>query len=363
MFSVTYFKFLSPDSPAAAVFRFARPGDTVYLPSTMDDFRTELKISPAQLSIGLKSAIVTQGSCFSDAIGERLATYKLRTLVNPFGVIYNPESIHKVLTYSIYNEPAPEHTFLNHNNLFANYDFHSEYSAPKKEALTSRIINTLGSAHYFLKDADWLLITYGTAWVYQRKETGEIVANCHRQPSALFSKSLLNIDSIHKSFRIFFEQLKRFNPGIKIILTVSPVRHIKDTLELNSVSKSVLRLACHQIAAQFDDVDYFPAFEIMMDDLRDYRFYKSDMLHPTDQAEDYIWEKFVERYFSGETKDFVQKWRALLSATRHKPFHPETPAHQQFLIETLKKLDDLKEMVNLDDEIAALRKQLLKNDS
>jgi hypothetical protein len=325
----------------------------------MKDFRTELKVTPSRATIQLKSGILTQGSCFSDAIGARLATHKLRALVNPFGVIYNPESIHKVLSYSIFNEPLPDHTFIHHHEVHLNYNFHSEFSSTRKDDLASRLMNTIGSTHYFLKDADWLLITYGTAWVYHRKDTGEIVANCHKLPSATFSKALLTPEAIASSFKSFFENLKRYNPRIRVVLTVSPVRHLKDTLELNSVSKSILRLACHQLAGQYDDVDYFPAYEIMMDDLRDYRFYDSDMLHPTQEAEGYIWERFAERYFSPDVKDFIQRWTSILLAMRHRPFHPETLAHQQFLRDTLDKLDALKVLVDVEEEIAIVKKQLV----
>lgn len=326
----------------------------------MKEFRTEIKMTPSPEAVHIKTGILTQGSCFSDAIGHRLANYKLRTLVNPFGVIYNPESIHKVLQYGIFNEPVPEHTYLRNGEVFLNYDFHSEFSALKKEDIASRIVNTIGSTHYFLTDAGWLFLTYGTAWVYRRKDTGEIVANCHKLPSDMFTKSLMTADEVRSSFKTFYGQLKKINPAIKIILTVSPVRHLKDTLELNGVSKSVLRVACHQLATQFADVEYFPSYEMMLDDLRDYRFYKSDMLHPTEEAEDYIWEKFMERYFSPELKDFVKRWKVILSAIRHKPFHSETASHRQFLLDTLKKLDDLKTLVDVQQEITLVKQQLTK---
>lgn len=325
----------------------------------MKEFRTELKVTPSKLSIELGTRVMTQGSCFSDAIGHRLVQHKLSTLVNPFGVIYNPESIHQILTRSVFNEPVPEHTSFPNNGLFVNFDVHSEFSARTKEELHTRLSNAIGSAHYFIKDAQWLMVTYGTAWVYERKETGEVVANCHKLPVSMFSKRLISVHTMVTSFNAFYSALKNFNPHIKVILTVSPVRHIKDTLELNSVSKSVLRVGCDEICRQHTDVEYFPAFEMMMDDLRDYRFYKQDMLHPTAQAEDYIWEKFMERYFSDDLKDFVRKWGAILSALRHKPFHPETPAHQQFLRETLKRIEELKMLVDVREEMASVTRQIV----
>jgi len=329
----------------------------------MNEFRTALKVEPARATMGLRSAMLTQGSCFSDAIGERLASHKLKTLVNPFGVIYNPESIHKVLQYAIYNEALPPHSFLKNGDLHLNYDFHSEFSALTHQELSATLNNAIGATHYFIKETDWLLITYGTAWVYERRDTGEIVANCHKLPAKFFTKSLMRPETIVASFHRFFEQFKKLNPRAGIILTVSPVRHIKDTLELNSVSKSILRLACHDISSKYDDVEYFPAYEMMIDDLRDYRFYKRDMLHPSEEAEDYIWEKFMERYFSAEVKDFIKQWRVVLSALRHKPFHPGSAAHQQFLLETLKKLEALSAQVDVRDEIARIRDNMKTKES
>jgi hypothetical protein len=153
--------------------------------------------------------------------------------------------------------------------------------------------------------------------------------------------------------------VKEFNPNITFILTVSPVRHVKDTLELNNVSKSVLRLACHSITEAHPDVEYFPAYEIMMDDLRDYRFYKSDMIHPTEEAEEYIWESFIARYFDSATNDFFKKWEKLMSAMEHRAFHPASKAHQSFLKETLESIQELKKVVNVDREEELIKSQLI----
>jgi hypothetical protein len=325
----------------------------------MKSFRTDVSITPFTQPIGLKNKVFTVGSCFSEAMGTRLNRFKFSVLPNPFGTIYNPMAIHRAVQYAIYNESPPEHTYLQNREIYLNYDFHSEQSALAKSELKDRINNIIGSSHYFLKDANWLLITYGTAWVYSRKDTGEIVANCHKMPGDAFTKSLLSEKDIVDSFGTLHSMLMKLNPALKIILTLSPVRHIKDTLELNSVSKAVIRVACHAIIQKFRDVAYFPAYEIMMDDLRDYRFYKSDMLHPSEEAEDYIWEKFSDRYFSADTKMFINRWKSILAALSHKPFHPTSAAHQQFLLETLKKLEELKTLVNVEDEIATIKSQLL----
>jgi hypothetical protein len=325
----------------------------------MNIFRTELRIAPSDTFISHKTRVLTTGSCFADAIGSRLAHHKFQVSVNPFGVLYNPVSIHKALHYALENRLPHENTFTRSGELHANYDFHSELSSPDAGLLQQKITGTITRTNHYLRSTEWLFITYGTAWVYRRKDTGDIVANCHKMPASFFEKQLLSEDEIVGSFEALYQSLKQINPGTKIILTVSPVRHIKDTLELNSVSKAVLRLACYAIGQQFSDVMYFPAFEIMMDDLRDYRFYQADMLHPSEQAEDYIWEKFGERYFSTETRSFLQRWDSLRAALNHKPFHPGTTAHQQFLRETLKKLEELLGAVDVTDEIAHIKNQLI----
>ncbi len=324
----------------------------------MKSFRTELRVTTSPSTIALDSRVVTQGSCFSDAMGQRMLDNKMTALVNPFGVIYNPVSVHRALEYAVYNEPPPEHTFTRNGDIFVNFDVHSDFSALDRPALTQRLREAIGGTHYFLSDADWLVLTYGTAWVYTRTETGEIVANCHKLPASFFEKSLLSVNEIVSSFGSFQERLYRINPRIRIILTVSPVRHLRDTLEGNSVSKAMLRIACDEIVREFTNVEYFPAFEIMMDDLRDYRFYSEDMLHPTAQAEDYIWQKFGERYFSEDLRNFINQWTPLKTALRHRPFHPQSPAHQQFLRETLKKLQGLGQQVDVSNEISYITQQL-----
>ena len=184
------------------------------------------------------------------------------------------------------------------------------------------------------------------------------MANCHKMPQANFEKFLLTQKRIIESFEHFYNSLKKLNPACRIILTVSPVRHLKDTLELNSVSKSILRLSCHTLSQTFPDVAYFPAYEIMLDDLRDYRFYRPDMIHPSDQAVDYIWGKFGEAFFESETNDFIKEWKKIKAALDHKPFHPKEMAHQKFLLDLLGKLNLLKDKVDVGEEIGFVKGQI-----
>lgn len=324
----------------------------------MEHFRTIVSPLFSNPNAGLNDQFLTLGSCFADVVGDYLQHYKFSICANPFGTLYSPASIHKVLGYALRNETIADHTFLQNQDIHLNYDFHSEFSALTKEALQEKLKDCIQNTHQFLKSANYLILTYGTAWVYQRNDTGELVANCHKMPAKLFSKSLLTQKKIVESFDALYQDLKKINPKLKIMLTVSPVRHLKDTLELNSVSKSILRTSCHTLKETYSDVEYFPAYEIMMDDLRDYRFYKPDMIHPSEEAEQYIWKKFMDCFINEATKTFMEKWDGIQSALAHKPFHPSSVSHQKFLQATLGKLEELKSVVNVDKEIQFIQSQI-----
>lgn len=321
-------------------------------------FRTEIKPDPSPSGINLKQDIFTTGSCFADALGNKLAINKFSTLVNPFGTTYNPLSIHKLLRAALNHAYPASHSYFQHNGLYVHYDLHSAFSSSDKETLEVQVKSTLHQAHTFLKTAHWIIITYGTSWVYTRKDTGDVVANCHQVPQEQFTKTLLRENKIIESFEGFYQNLKAVNPYCKIMLTVSPVRHIKDSLPLNNLSKSILRVACHTLTELHPDVVYFPAYEIMLDDLRDYRFYASDMLHPSATAEEYIWEKFSGVYFDKPTLDFLHTWKPIYTALQHKPFHPHTESHQKFLHTLLADLMKLRGTVSVEEEIASVNAQL-----
>lgn len=325
----------------------------------MDAFRTILNVDRSAELISIEDQLFTIGSCFADTIGEQLIQNKFNVLKNPFGTTYNPLSIHNQLSYAIHNHLPAQHTFLQNQDVYLNYNFHSSLSALSHTALEKILANSIGKAHYFLKDAKWIMITYGTAWIYTRKDTGEIVANCHKVPANQFEKELCTQKRMLDSFEELYTKLKAFNPNLKIILTVSPVRHLKDTLELNSVSKSVLRLACHTITQQHADVYYFPAYEILLDDLRDYRFYKPDMIHPSVEAEEYIWNKFCQMYFDDNTLAFLEKWKKIRLGLQHKPFHVTSSAHQTFLLGLLSQLNEVKDIVSVSEEMELVKSQLL----
>jgi hypothetical protein len=323
------------------------------------EFRTELTTKGSQRKIDLNDLTITIGSCFSDDIGERLVDYKFSTSKNPLGTVYNPISIHKLLLHAIRKSSPSASGFIERDGSFLHHDFHSAWYSQSQEDLGNRLIQELQKVHETIKNSKHLIITYGTSWVYEEKKSTEVVSNCHKVPQGNFTKFLLTQKRMVESFEDLYKELKSLNKGVRIILTVSPVRHIKDTIALNSVSKSILRLTCHTLQEIYSDVEYFPSYEIMMDDLRDYRFYKPDLIHPTEVAIDYIWEKFGETYFDKATLKFIIEWSEIKSAINHRPFQLNTAAHQRFLKATLNRLTQLRDKVDVHSEVEQLKNQIL----
>ncbi len=321
-------------------------------------FRTELTIQPSAEKITHQNKILTIGSCFSQVIGDRLYQNKFNTLVNPFGTVFNPISIVRLLEATSTNDFQKIDCSLESQGAWFNYHVHSELYGNTKEELNVKVENTIAEAHSSFLEVDTLIITLGTAFVYRLNSTGEIVANCHKVPSANFSKELLTVQEILSSFASLLTQWKSERPKLRIVLTVSPVRHTRDTLALNNLSKSILRLACHELCETYSNVVYFPAYEIMLDDLRDYRFYKEDMIHPTEVAEEYIWNKFSDAYFNESTKQLLQEWSSIYKALQHKPFRQESEEYKKFLRETLKRLELLKGKMEVGEEIEGILNKL-----
>lgn len=322
------------------------------------DLRTELHVPKASWTFGISDPVITLGSCFAATMGQRFVDNKFITLTNPFGTVYHPLAIHRLLDYSIANQAPSRETYLNRDGVWYDYDFHSSLHASSADALANLLHERISIVHDFLRRARVLILTYGTAWAYSLRETGRSVGNCHRMPSSLFDKHLTSPREMIKSFQDSLRRLHEVNPQLRIVLTVSPVRHVKDTLPLNSVSKSALRLACHHLQEEEPLVDYFPSYEILLDDLRDYRFYQDDLLHPTTVAENYVWDKFSEAYHTPETRDFLSAWSSVRKALLHRPFHPEHPEHHTFLRKTLSQLRMLANVADVREEIADLEERL-----
>jgi hypothetical protein len=252
-----------------------------------------------------------------------------------------------------------EDGFINNQGVCHHYDFHGDFSALTRTELMDKANQLLVQTHHKLQKLSFLIITFGTAIVYERNADGQIVANCHKVPASNFNRRIMEVEEICREFHGFIEKLRLINPMVRIILTVSPVRHMKESFEQNNLSKSILRVACNHIAKSFHSISYFPAFEIMMDDLRDYRFYADDMLHPNTVATDYIWQKFTDTYFDEDTKLFVREWGEVLKALRHRPFQPSSNEHQRFILKTIERVKEFSTLVNVENELHQLTAQLI----
>ena len=327
------------------------------------EFRTELFLQAPAFKLSLASKIFLTGSCFADVMGQKLENNKIEVLTNPFGIIFNPLSLAKTFNYlnPIYQDTDIDKLILERDQLFYHYDFHSSFSGPTAIELKNKINKNLAGASYFLSRANVVIITLGTSFVYQHIEMNEYVANCHKMPSALFKKEMLAHDVINRNLGSIVENIKNTGNGAKVIFTVSPVRHTKDSITLNSASKALLRASCHWAEQQFPKiVSYFPAFEIMMDDLRDYRFYKKDMIHPSEVAEDYIWKKFVENYYDDEALAFFEKWEKIKKLMGHRFFNKDNEKYFAFVSKTLGQLRNVSNLVNVNTEIAEWENKLPK---
>ncbi|MBF9253892.1 GSCFA domain-containing protein [Pontibacter sp. 172403-2] len=322
-------------------------------------FRTEVPVAGTNLNLSLQDKVLTIGSCFADVIGAKLYQNKVKVLVNPFGTIFNPLSVCRLLAAGCGVSYNFEEHLVQNNGIWHAYDLHSSLSSPDKQTLLNQIGERLQQTKQQLQQAKLLIITLGTAVAYKLKSTSEVVANCHKLPARNFDRILLPVAEMQSAFEQVYAQLRAINPDINVLLTVSPVRHLKETLETNSVSKALLRVLCHQLTEAHDNVLYFPAYEIMLDDLRDYRFYKPDMLHPTEVAEDYIWQKFVQAYYTPDFQEYILAWDKMQRALRHRSFHPQSEAHQKFLKNTLQQLEQLasKHKIDVSEEARMLHRQ------
>lgn len=327
-------------------------------------FRTELIPDKLPVQLTLTDRIVTIGSCFADVMGGRLADHKLTVLNNPLGTLFNPFSISKLLRLALTGSAPDETLYVQRDGLWFHYDFHSSFWGTSKEALAQRIHVCLQEVGKALRQANWLLLTLGSAVVYEHRQIGQVVANCHKMPGTLFNKYLCPIDPVRKELSQLISLLHEHNPQLQIVLTVSPVRHIRDGLVLNSASKSLLRTVCTELAGNslpgtFPAVHYFPAYELVVDDLRDYRFYEADLIHPNAQAHDYVFAKFAESAFTPDLCAFIKQWEPIRRALAHRPLYGLTDAHRLFLQKILQQIDALPTAIDTSVERAAILNRLL----
>ena len=295
-------------------------------------FTTKIPIPKNHFPIDYDSKILLLGSCFAENIGNKFEYFKFQSTTNPFGIIFNAVSLKKLIRRAVENKKYTENDIFFHNELWHCYEVHSELSNPDKEEFLSNLNSILESTHRHITLLTHCIITLGTSWVYRNMESNEIVANCHKVPQKHFTKELLSISQTEESLQNIITLIHSVNPNCHFIFTVSPVRHIKDGFTENALSKAHLIAALHKaITLHPSSITYFPSYEIMMDELRDYRFYAEDMLHPNQIAIDYIWEQFATSTISEESQSLMIEIESVQKSLAHKPFNPNSESHQKFV--------------------------------
>jgi|SRR5690554_3926228 hypothetical protein len=304
------------------------------------DFRTPVDIPATDISMDHSTGVMLFGSCFSENIGLKLTRFKFQVDVNPFGILYNPISVSRAIRRILSADSFSESDLLYNNELYHSLMHHGHFSATDKQTCLQNISLRFEKAVASIHQTDIFLITFGSAFVYQFKESGEIAGNCHKMPADRFNRFRLSVEQIVEEWTEVIYLLTVMNPSTKLLFTVSPVRHWKEGAHENQISKSTLHLAIDALQKQFEQyVGYFPAYEVMMDELRDYRFYDEDMVHPNSLATEYIWDLFSDTYFSEETGMINKEWAPIRRALEHRPLHPGTEAYRHFLAATAQKLE------------------------
>lgn len=320
--------------------------------------QTDFQIQPSPLLIDTREKVICLGSCFSENIGQKLDLLPLEVLNQPLGTLFHPNAISNALEI----QPVLKDEIYEQNGYFNHPSFHSKFMSKNAHELITKINSAQNETVHFLHQADWLIITLGTSFQYLDKFLNKFVVNCHKMPASRFTKNKSTIDEMYNSLSGRIIDLKKVNPSIKIILTVSPVRHIKDGIPENSVSKALLRVLADQICSQEKNISYFPAYEIMMDELRDYRFYESDLIHPNKQAIDYIWKKFKETYLTENLTSIDKMYSQWYSTLAHKPHPMKKAEHVELLKNQMDEVQNQFPTVShpkikdlLDQEIISMR--------
>ncbi len=335
------------------------------------DFMLRSAFPPAAQQINHQQQIITVGSCFTEHIGNSLARLKFSVLQNPSGILFDPASLASSLIAYIHNQPLTADKLFQLGEIWSSWDHHGQFSGTDQYAVAEQINAYQQTAHERLKSAAWLIITLGSSYSYQllanvpdragmpvssaSTATGRGVANCHRAPAQWFHKHMMSVDETTAVLDNALNQLFSFNPYLQIIFTVSPVRHIRDGVINNNRSKARLLESVHQLVGKFNRLFYFPSYEIVIDILRDYRFYAEDMVHPNYLATDYVLEEFQKMFMSAGTREVIKKLKEINLARKHRPAHPNTEAHRIFLKANLQKTVALQQQyhyLNLDEELA-----------
>jgi len=313
-------------------------------------FRTQIPISRSNNPIDYNSKVLSIGSCFAENMAEKFDYFKFQNETNPFGIIFNSVSIEKLFRRVCEQDFFQEKDVFFHNERWHSFEVHSDLSNSDRQELLESLNKAVTETYKQLKEATHIIITFGTSWIYRSSDSEEIVANCHKVPQKQFSKELLSVEENQKSIQNTVDLVQALNPNINFIFTISPVRHIKDGFVENQLSKSHLFTAIHQVLkthnSQFTIHNYFPSYEIMMDELRDYRFYGEDMLHPNQIAIDYIWKLFSENYISQDSFLIMQEVDEIQKSLRHRSFNPESDQHQKFLAKLQQKIIILEKKIS-----------------
>ncbi len=312
-------------------------------------FHLEFPIASFAEKINYAHSLFFVGSCFAENIGEIMQHYKFRTTINPHGVLYNPASIAIALRRYIENKEMQEGELFFANDCWHSPEHHSRFSNTNKQSCLGGINKSISEAHHTLKNADWLFVTLGSAYVYKQKEKNTIVGNCHKLPQKEFTKQLLSAEEITNDYTALLQELKQFNNKLKIIFTISPVRYIRDGVVENNISKAQLIQAVHELVKQNNNTFYFPAYELIIDDLRDYRFYKTDLVHPNEQAIEYVFDKLKTATFDEETNLLFEKVRDIVVALSHRPFNKNSESHQKFKATYLERCKQLQKQYSFLD--------------
>lgn len=295
---------------------------------------------PAQ-KISYGDKIFLAGSCFTEHIGGRLASNKFSIVQNPHGILFDPLSVCESLQSYIKPTIYTANDLVYFNELYQSWHHHSSFSGLQPAAVLEHINRSQREANQFLQQAKWLIITLGSSFSYQLATTGQPVANCHRAPAQWFNKHLVSTEETIAKLTVTMDQLLAMNPGLQVIFTVSPVRHIRDGVVENNRSKARLLEAVHTITNRYAQCIYFPAYEIVIDVLRDYRFYDIDLVHPNYTATEVVFEYFTRHYIHPDTAGLMEEVKKVGLAFRHKPFQPNTEAHKKFLLNSLQKTRQL----------------------
>ena len=290
---------------------------------------TQIPIAKAGRQIDYDSHLLLLGSCFSENIGAKFEYFKFQSLSNPFGILFHPLAIETVIQRSVLQKKFTEDDAFYLNEHWHCFDVHSNFSDVSKEVLLDNLNRALEATFQHLKMCTHIIITLGTAWVYRYKKSRETVANCHKLPQTNFNKELLSIDKIVVSLEALKSIINSINSNAELIFTVSPVRHLKDGFIENQRSKAHLISAIHDVVKK-GHISYFPSYEIMMDELRDYRFYASDLVHPNETAVEYIWEKFKDSQISKDIFKTMDEVGAIQKGLAHRSFNPASGANRKF---------------------------------